>query len=111
MHLLSFVGAAAVLLAGANAVPQVNDAKVANTLTTTVIKTKTVDQTDKVCKRMCCSCIGIDHGVGYLNYHGDSHSHGRIHHYHHGHQDKDGELGCLSYCDACVQAFLCLIIF
>jgi len=51
MHLLSFIGAAAVLFASADAVPQVNDAKVTNTLTTTVVKTKTVEQTDKVCGR------------------------------------------------------------
>jgi len=77
MHLLPLVGAAAILFAGVNAVPQVNDAKVVNTLTTTVIKTKTVNQTDKVCGRMRFICLSIDIlDIGCLNYHGDSHSHG-----------------------------------
>jgi hypothetical protein len=61
MHLLSFVGAAAALFASVNAVPQVNDAKVTNTLTTTVLKTKTVDQTDKVssCKQFIYTSIDV----------------------------------------------------
>ena len=99
MHLLSIIGAAAVLLAGVNAVPQVNDAKVSNTLTTTVIKTKTVDQTDKVCSRMCYSWIAFDDGIGCLDYHGDTYGHGRIYYYHHSHKDEDGEFSCLSYRD------------